>query len=237
MALTSKFVATDENGNVDSAFAVQLLEHLLRHTLAEDKAVRMRTCQLVGAILNSMGANLDVDDDLWDSMLEKMLARCRDKVPSVRAAAALAVSFFQDPEEADDPVVSELTRLMSRDASKDVRKTALQNIAITKATLPHVLRRLRDNKADVRKLLYQVIADAHQEAANLAPLRHPQDRPGRASPPCARPASTCSAPRGSRTTWAPTRSAFSSASTRVNEKIATAARKRYSSASPSPASG
>ena len=55
-------------------------------------------------------------------------------------------------------MVSELTRLMSRDASKDVRKTALQNIAITKATLPHVLRRLRDNKADVRKLLYQVIA-------------------------------------------------------------------------------
>ena len=158
MALTSKFVATDENGNVDSAFAVQLLEHLLQHTLAKDKAVRMRTCQLVGAILSSMGANLDVDDDLWDSMLEKMLARCRDKVPSVRAAAALAVSFFQDPEEADDPVVSELTRLMSRDASKDVRKTALQNIAITKATLPHVLRRLRDNKADVRKLLYQVIA-------------------------------------------------------------------------------
>ena len=158
MALTSKFVATDENGNVDSAFAVQLLEHLLQHTLAKDKAVRMRTCQLVGAILSSMGANLDVDDDLWDSMLEKMLARCRDKVPSVRAAAALAVSFFQDPEEEDDPVVSELTRLMSRDASKDVRKTALQNIAITKATLPHVLRRLRDNKADVRKLLYQVIA-------------------------------------------------------------------------------
>ena len=64
MALTSKFVATDENGNVDSAFAVQLLEHLLQHTLAKDKAVRMRTCQLVGAILSSMGANLDVDDDL-----------------------------------------------------------------------------------------------------------------------------------------------------------------------------
>jgi condensin complex subunit 3 len=159
VAFTSKFVAVDdENGAVDSAFAVELIEHLLPHARAKDKAVRLRVCQLVGAILGSMGENLDVDDDLWDEMMEQMLTRCRDKVPSVRAAATLAVSFFQDPEEADDPVVLELIRLMGTDAAKDVRKTALQHIAITRATLPHVMRRLRDNKADVRKLLYQVIA-------------------------------------------------------------------------------
>ena len=158
VAFTSKFVAIDENGVVDSAFAVELIEHLLPHACAKDKAVRLRVCQLVGAILGSMGENLDVDDDLWDEMLEKMLTRCRDKVPSVRAAATLAVSFFQDPEEPDDAVVLELIRLMGTDAAKDVRKTALQHIAITRNTLPHVMRRLRDNKTDVRKLLYQVIA-------------------------------------------------------------------------------
>eukprot|EP01043_Picozoa_sp_COSAG02_P045217 COSAG02_NODE_4115_length_5754_cov_4.144474_2_plen_645_part_00 len=158
VALTSKFVALDENGEVDSTFAVELIEHLLPYVCAKDKAVRLRVCQLIGAILGSMGENLDVDDDLWDEMLEAMQTRCRDKVPSVRAAAALAVSFFQDPEEEDDEIVLELIRLMGTDVDKAVRKTALQNIAITRNTLPHVMRRLRDNKADVRKLLYQVIA-------------------------------------------------------------------------------
>jgi condensin complex subunit 3 len=155
---TAKFAATDENGNVDSEFAVGLLEHLLAHSAAKDKAVRLRTCQLVGAILGSMGDKLDISDELWDEALEKMLLRCRDKVPSVRAAAALALSFFQDPDEADDEPVAELSRMMRTDAGKDVRKTALQHIAITSATLPLVLGRLRDNKPDVRKLLFQVIA-------------------------------------------------------------------------------
>ena len=68
-------------------------------------------------------------------------------------------------------MVSELPRLMSRDASKDVRKTALQNIAITKATLPHVLRRLRDTKADVRKLLN---AGADKVSMNTAAVMDPQ---------------------------------------------------------------
>jgi condensin complex subunit 3 len=154
----TNFVAVDENGEVDSAFAVGLLEHLRAHVNAKDKAVRLRTSQLIAAILGSVAEKLEISDELWEQISEVMLLRSKDKVPSVRAAACFGLSFFQDPEDEEDDVIGELMHMMSTDASKDVRKTALQHIAVTKRTLPCILGRLRDNKDELRKFIFQVIA-------------------------------------------------------------------------------
>eukprot|EP01050_Picozoa_sp_SAG11_P019285 SAG11_NODE_3047_length_2733_cov_2.293850_1_plen_814_part_10 len=152
------FVAVDENGDIDSNFAVGLIEHLLTLGNAKDKAVRLRACQIISAILGQVAENLEISDELWEQTSEMLLYRCKDKVPAVRAAAVFGASFFQDPDEDDDEAITTLVRLLSTDANKDVRKTALQHVAVTKQTLPAILGRLRDNKDELRKFIYQVIA-------------------------------------------------------------------------------
>ena len=142
----ANFVAVDENGELDSAFANSLLEYLLELTNAKDKAVRLRSVQIITAVLGAAAENLDIrsvrgrgghaavgcwardsplcfvrSDELWNETQSKMLLRCKDKVPSVRAAAAFGLSFFQDPEDEDDEVVNEMMRMLSTDANKSVR--------------------------------------------------------------------------------------------------------------------
>lgn len=41
---------------------------------------------------------------------------------------------------------------------RDVRKAVLENIAISKVTLPHIIERTRDSKDDVRQAAYEKLA-------------------------------------------------------------------------------
>lgn len=53
-----------------------------------------------------MPENAEIDDDLFDKINEAMLARLRDKFPSVRVQAVLALSRLQDPKDENCPVVN-----------------------------------------------------------------------------------------------------------------------------------
>lgn len=99
----------------------------------------------------------------------------RDKVPAIRIEAVKAVVRLQDPDTENDRVISEFLKLLCADSNKyaqysiylfylfviycknrDVRKTVLKNIAISPITLPHILKRTRDNAADIRIHVYKV---------------------------------------------------------------------------------
>lgn len=73
---------------------------------ASSHAVRFRTCQLVNKILGNMPENAEIDDDLFDKINEAMLIRLKDKFPSVRIQAVLALSRLQDPKDENCPVVN-----------------------------------------------------------------------------------------------------------------------------------
>lgn len=73
---------------------------------ANSHAVRFRTCQLVNKILGNMPENAEIDDDLFDKINEAMLIRLKDKFPSVRIQAVLALSRLQDPKDENCPVVN-----------------------------------------------------------------------------------------------------------------------------------
>ena len=75
---------------------------------ARDRAVRFRACQLVNKLLNNMGEDADIDDDLYNGIYDSMLIRLRDTIPVVRVQAVMALARLQNPEEADCPVIAGL---------------------------------------------------------------------------------------------------------------------------------
>ncbi len=72
---------------------------------ANDRAVRFRCCQMVNKLLNNMGEEAQIDDDLYDKIYECMLQRLRDKFPIVRVQAVFALGRLQDPTDKDCPII------------------------------------------------------------------------------------------------------------------------------------
>ena len=88
------FCAWREEGMEEDAdeFNEAFLGFLLNLHGAKDKAVRFRACQIIAGVLNGLGADAEVSDELYERMTDVMLERIRDKMPPVRAQAARALS-------------------------------------------------------------------------------------------------------------------------------------------------
>ena len=54
----------------DSELAVHLLQRMVPLTAARDKAVRFRACQLTAKLLNSLGEDAEVSEDLYEEILQ-----------------------------------------------------------------------------------------------------------------------------------------------------------------------
>jgi hypothetical protein len=126
---------------------------------AKDKAVRFRVSQLVGRVMNAMPAEAEVSDELFGAVEERMLRRCRDKVPVVRACALRALFRLQDPSQPDDVIMAELVRMIETDSSVEVRMAAMSIIAPCKPAIRALLGRTRDAAEGVRKHALAVIRE------------------------------------------------------------------------------
>lgn len=133
------------------------LSYLVEHHECKDKAVRFRATQMIGLIMSSFGEEDELSEELFDALQAALLARCQDKIPLVRLHAINALQRLQMPSDKEDPVTRELIRLMTTDTSADVRLAALRSIGLAPETLPHILRRARDVKPEVRRAAYEVI--------------------------------------------------------------------------------
>lgn len=140
-------------------FLLKLFNFLLEHHAANDKAVRFRCCQIISKLLSSLGDDYELEEDLYDKVFEVMLKRVKDKCPSVRTQAVLALTRLQDPQNKECPVISVYLFLLGCDPSPEVRRAVLSAIAATKKTLPSILERTKDVKSVVRKFAYNVIAE------------------------------------------------------------------------------
>ncbi|KAG5180157.1 nuclear condensing complex subunit [Tribonema minus] len=144
----------------DVELAAFVLEFLVSRAGAPDRAARLRACHITAAVLEGLGADADIAEDLWQAVTAAMAARVSDKVPAVRAAACAALLRLQYAEAAGGcAATAALLRAARADASKDVRKAAMQSLQISKAVLPDIMRRTRDTSEDVRRTAYQVLAD------------------------------------------------------------------------------
>lgn len=148
-----------EGEEEEDDFVQTLVSRLLPFTSSADKAVRTRATQLVGRVFNNMNEDAEVSDELFESVLTSMMERSRDKVPAVRASAARALFRLQDPSSASDEITLELLRLMSDDASKEVRIAAISTIAPSKHAIEAIVARTRDVALEVRVHALKVLRD------------------------------------------------------------------------------
>eukprot|EP00947_MAST-08B_sp_MAST-8B-sp1_P004466 g4466.t1 len=64
----------------DEDMALALVQHVLAFSGAAEKAVRFRVCQVVGMVMERLSEDADVDEDLWEALVNKMCRCTRDKV-------------------------------------------------------------------------------------------------------------------------------------------------------------
>ncbi|CAM9716500.1 unnamed protein product, partial [Choristocarpus tenellus] len=138
-----------------------VVRFLLQKTSAADKAVRFRSCQLVGQILTGL---MNAPEPLLDEMTKRILPRLRDKIPVVRVQAVKVLEFLQSQEA----VVEDLVRALQSDSSPDVRKAVLESIEVNQnRTLPQVVRRVRDVKEGVRRAAFEKLRKVNVEYLSL----------------------------------------------------------------------
>ena len=171
------FTASRSPGTEDEAdeFCENFLGFLLNLATAKDRAIRFRVCQLVAGVLNALGVEAEISDDLYERMEEVMLDRLRDKVPVVRAQAARALSRLQDGGEdgnfSDDVITTSFITLLGAEKNKDVRKSILGSLAISDFTIPHVVERTRDASEDVRRVAFLALTSKVPVASVSIALR------------------------------------------------------------------
>lgn len=151
--------ADEENAAEQDELIGTICMALLGLSDAKDKAVRFRVSQLVGRVMNAMPEEAEVSDELFSALEERMLRRCRDKVPVVRACALRALFRLQDPSQPDDAITAELLRMMETDSSAEVRMAAISTIAPSKPAIRALLGRTRDVAEGVRKHALAVIRE------------------------------------------------------------------------------
>nr|XP_047138807.1 condensin complex subunit 3 isoform X3 [Hydra vulgaris] len=147
---------TDETMN---PFLLKLFNFLVQNHNSRERAVRYRCCQLITKIFTNMDDDETIDEDLSDSIYECMMYRLKDKLPSIRIQAVLALNRLQDPEDEQCPVIDAFLHSMNTDTNADVRKTVLMNIALSRKTLPHLIVRTRDIKDLNRKAAYLTLSE------------------------------------------------------------------------------
>ncbi|XP_045585282.2 condensin complex subunit 3 isoform X1 [Procambarus clarkii] len=159
----------DEEEEEADPFLVNLIQYLLKNHEANSQAVRYRVCQLINKILNYMGEEAVIDDELYNNIYDTMLHRLQDKVPLVRVQAVLALGRLQDPRNKECPVIKAYRYHMCMDPNPDVRRAVLTNIAITFQTLPDILERTRDVRDLVRRQAYSVLSQkVHLRSLTIA---------------------------------------------------------------------
>lgn len=172
----------EEEDTTATRFVTILLKHLLRGFGAKNKNVRLRCCQTVALLINSLES---MDDDLFEALKGALLIRAMDRESSVRVQAIVALAKLQGAEgdegdEGDEDegqgITSVLLRVLQHDPSAEVRRAALFNLPSNQRTLPFILERLRDVDTVNRRCLYLgSLSNAVLEQPSCSARMRPED--------------------------------------------------------------
>ncbi|KIM46792.1 hypothetical protein M413DRAFT_23143 [Hebeloma cylindrosporum] len=147
----------DDEDTPTSRFVSHLLNWLLQGFAAKNKVVRYRCIQIVSEMISHLG---EIDEDTYTELRDALMDRLNDKETIIRAHAVIALSKLigsEDPDEADqgeETILQTLLEAISTDPAAEVRRAALLNVPLTKATVDGILSRTRDVDPVTRKLVY-----------------------------------------------------------------------------------
>ena len=139
-------------------FLSNLLNFILIHHCAKNPGVRYRICHFLNILLNAMGDQASIDDEICENITISMMSRLLDKSHKVRAQAIFALHRLQDPSNDECPVIKMYIFHATKDPKAEVRKAALMSMGKNQKTLQVALRRTRDTDETVRKVAYVFIS-------------------------------------------------------------------------------
>lgn len=128
----------------------ECFEFLLKHTSSKN-VIRLRICQFVNMLLDSMGRNAELDEDICIQIQEYMTGSLKDSNNSVRVEGVRALQRLQDPTDTECPVIQMYIYHLQTDPVAKVRQAVLTVLCRTKCTLPHIIERLWDIDESVRR--------------------------------------------------------------------------------------
>lgn len=105
-------------------------------------------------LLNALGLEAALDDNICDDILTYMMNRLRDLSPNVRLQAIVALQRLQCPENPNDPVVKAYQFHLSSDPSSKVRQSVITSMGRNFNTIPFIIERLWDIDEKVRRHTY-----------------------------------------------------------------------------------
>lgn len=157
MKFTAEFIASFnlQEGDTDDAddthpLIIDTFKFLLS-TTSPITTIRFRICQFVNLLLDSLGDEAVLDDDICDTIINYMSDKLQDLNASVRIQAIRALQRLQVPDDENDDIIKLYQFHLSHDPSNKVRMSILSAIARTPFTLPAIIDRLQDVDQGVRR--------------------------------------------------------------------------------------
>ncbi|TPP65756.1 Condensin complex subunit 3 [Fasciola gigantica] len=153
---------SDANDDMSDTLSNRLLLKLflfcMKYNECPNAAVRFRCMQIIHKLLEGIGDNGMMPDELYSSLQSVLLRRVQDTKSIVRVQAIHALSRMQDPTDADCPAVEAFLWLARHDPTAEVRRAALAAMVLTTRTLPSLVERCRDVSDSVRRTAYKILA-------------------------------------------------------------------------------
>lgn len=115
--------------------------------------IRYRLCRFTNMMLNELGSDAVIAEQLCDDIMEFMIDQLKDRSQSIREEAIRALARLQNPMSGNDPVTKSYFQHMTDQAPK-VRRGVITAIAKTKNAIKAIQKRLQDVDETVRKTVY-----------------------------------------------------------------------------------
>ena len=140
--------------------ALWLMAYAVACTKAENKVVRMRGSEIGAIVMENLPEDANISDVAWTTSVSAVLDRLSDKQSAVRLQAIRFSKRLQSPDDENDPVCARLVEMVREDASVQVRKAAVQAVAVSDATLGAILSRTRDINDSVRVAALGIVRES-----------------------------------------------------------------------------
>ncbi|KAF8560824.1 hypothetical protein P879_08770 [Paragonimus westermani] len=142
---------------LNNRLLLKLFLFCMKYNECPNPAVRFRCMQIIHKLLEGIGDNGVIPDELYQSLQSVLLRRVQDIKAAVRVQAVQALSRMQDPTVANCPAVEAFLWLARHDPTTEVRRAALAAMVLTTKTLPSLIERCRDLSDTVRRTAYKIL--------------------------------------------------------------------------------
>ncbi|XP_066254287.1 condensin complex subunit 3-like [Euwallacea similis] len=155
-ARNQKTPCNNNEAFLEDPLIVKVFMYLLQCSNNISDTVSYRSCELINKIIEHL-ADSELSENLCQEMLQVLKDRLSDAKGAIRLQAVEALYPFQDPNDPENPVITELMESLY-DSQAQVRQLCVEKIALTRNVSKHIIKKTRDVNPEVRVTAYKRLA-------------------------------------------------------------------------------